>query len=268
MCWFLDAGKKAPQAQLTGVQKAPRHEVAGSWEPTVQRVLWGFNAGADLDDRRGAGRIQFGLRVCRHGNSGECNRHLGERPKRTDARADGCYIGWKESAAGVERAHWTGKAATLTGDLAHDVSILIIVGRQLVQQCPLAPTVGEAIRHYLQEVRLQRPSRHVFLTLRASYGPLSRSALWKVVSDRLRPLKLSVRHQGPHSLRHACATRLLAQGLPLTEIGDHWAIRTPSQPASMQLSVSSDLHSAGASVAPSAFVRRRSPNSHVCNRSR
>jgi hypothetical protein len=31
LCWFLDAGKKeAPQAQLTGVQKAPRHEVAGS----------------------------------------------------------------------------------------------------------------------------------------------------------------------------------------------------------------------------------------------
>jgi hypothetical protein len=26
LCWFLDAGKKkAPQAQLTGVQKAPRH---------------------------------------------------------------------------------------------------------------------------------------------------------------------------------------------------------------------------------------------------
>jgi hypothetical protein len=40
LCWFLDAGKKeAPQAQLTGVQKAPRHEVAGSWAPTVQRVL-------------------------------------------------------------------------------------------------------------------------------------------------------------------------------------------------------------------------------------
>jgi hypothetical protein len=32
--WFLDAGDKgAPHAQLTGVQKAPRHEVAGSWAP-------------------------------------------------------------------------------------------------------------------------------------------------------------------------------------------------------------------------------------------
>jgi hypothetical protein len=59
LCWFLDAGeKKAPQAQLTGVQKAPRHEVAGSWALTVQRVLWGFDGGADLDDRRSAGRIR------------------------------------------------------------------------------------------------------------------------------------------------------------------------------------------------------------------
>jgi hypothetical protein len=56
LCWFLDAGKKgAPRAQLTGVQKAPRHEVAGSWARAVQRVLWGFDAGADLNDRRGAG---------------------------------------------------------------------------------------------------------------------------------------------------------------------------------------------------------------------
>lgn len=30
LCWFLDAGnEEAPHAQLTGVQKAPRHEVAG-----------------------------------------------------------------------------------------------------------------------------------------------------------------------------------------------------------------------------------------------
>ena len=38
--------------------KAPRHEVAGSWAPTVQRVLWGFDAGAELDERRGAGGIR------------------------------------------------------------------------------------------------------------------------------------------------------------------------------------------------------------------
>ena len=40
VCWFLDAGnKEAPHAQLTGVQKAPRHKVAGSWAPAKQRAL-------------------------------------------------------------------------------------------------------------------------------------------------------------------------------------------------------------------------------------
>ena len=32
---------------------------------------------------------------------------------------------------------------------------------------------------------------------------------------------LSIKHHGPHSLRHACATRLINQGLSLKEIGDH-----------------------------------------------
>jgi len=40
MCRFLDAGNNvAPHAQLAGVQKAPRHEVAGSLAPADQRVL-------------------------------------------------------------------------------------------------------------------------------------------------------------------------------------------------------------------------------------
>ena len=43
LCWFLDAGnKEALHAQLTGVQKAPRHEVAGSWAPVCTDNL---NAG-------------------------------------------------------------------------------------------------------------------------------------------------------------------------------------------------------------------------------
>ena len=44
----------APQAQLAGVQKAPRHEVAGSWAPAKQRALSGFYAGAALDGKRDA----------------------------------------------------------------------------------------------------------------------------------------------------------------------------------------------------------------------
>ena len=90
-----------------------------------------------------------------------------------------------------------------------------------VQHFPLVPSVGEAILRYLTEVRLQRQSRHVFLTIKAPYSPLTRSALWKAVSDRLRPLNASIRHYGPHSLRHACATRLLAEGFSMKEIADY-----------------------------------------------
>jgi len=46
--------RDVPRAQLAGVQKAPRHEVAGSLAPAVQRALWGFNIGAALDGRRDA----------------------------------------------------------------------------------------------------------------------------------------------------------------------------------------------------------------------
>jgi len=43
-------------------------------------------------------------------------------------------IGLSEIAAGVEPAHRTGMAATLAGGLAHEVSILLGVGRQLGSQ--------------------------------------------------------------------------------------------------------------------------------------
>src|SRR5258705_6856034 len=49
LCRFLDAGnKEVPHAQPTGVQKAPRHEVAGSSAPAELRALRGFVRGARL----------------------------------------------------------------------------------------------------------------------------------------------------------------------------------------------------------------------------
>ena len=45
----MDAGNnEGLGTQLTGVQKAPRHEVAESWAPTGQRALWGFEVSADV----------------------------------------------------------------------------------------------------------------------------------------------------------------------------------------------------------------------------
>jgi integrase/recombinase XerD len=92
---------------------------------------------------------------------------------------------------------------------------------QRQQSYPLSYTVGEAILRYLKEARPRVPRREVFLTLKAPFQPLSSGGLYDVVGDRLRALGMSLKHYGPHSLRHACATRLLAEGLSMKEIGDH-----------------------------------------------
>src|SRR6516164_3631411 len=46
--------RDGPRAQLAGVQKAPRHEVAGGWALTCSE-LCGFDVGADLDYGQEAG---------------------------------------------------------------------------------------------------------------------------------------------------------------------------------------------------------------------
>jgi integrase/recombinase XerD len=89
------------------------------------------------------------------------------------------------------------------------------------QSYPLSYTVGEAILRYLKAVRPRVSKREVFLTLKAPFHVLSNGGLYDIVGDRLRALGVSLKHYGPHSLRHACATRLLAEGLSMKEIGDH-----------------------------------------------
>ena len=49
-----------------------------------------------------------------------------------------------------------------------------------------------------------------------------------MVAARLKSLSVQCAHYGPHSLRHACAARLVAQGLTLKEIGDHLGHRSTS----------------------------------------
>jgi len=39
-----------PRARTAGVRKAPRHEIAGCWAPTVQRALWGFGADVSVGE--------------------------------------------------------------------------------------------------------------------------------------------------------------------------------------------------------------------------
>ena len=90
---------------------------------------------------------------------------------------------------------------------------------------PLNRIVGDAIIRYLKVVRPRSTHRTVFLTMTIPPRPLRE--LWAVVAPRLRRLGVSIPHHGPHALRHACATHLLAEGLSLKAIGDHLGHRDP-----------------------------------------
>ncbi len=95
------------------------------------------------------------------------------------------------------------------------------------QVYPLARSVGDAILRYLKEVRPRCSHREVLLTLRAPFRPLTNSALYQIVSRKLRALEVELSHFGPHSLRHACATRLIQNDFSLKEIGDHLGHKNP-----------------------------------------
>ena len=97
-----------------------------------------------------------------------------------------------------------------------------------VQTYPLVRPVGNAILRYLTAARPRCEPRQVFVSLKAPIRPLGNSALWQIVNRRLRPLGLALAHQGPHALRHACATRLLNRGLSMKEIGAHLGHRNPA----------------------------------------
>jgi len=88
------------------------------------------------------------------------------------------------------------------------------------QTFPLVPTVGNAILHYLRAGRPRCDFREVFINLTPPIKPISRGSLHHVVEGRMRKLGIRGLHRGPHSLRHACATHLLAEGFSMKHVGD------------------------------------------------
>ena len=94
------------------------------------------------------------------------------------------------------------------------------------QEYPLVSQAGEAILRYLQQVRPRCARREIFLSLKAPFRRLSQGALYHLVSARLGALGIRIPRRGPHSLRHACAGHLVAEGFSLKEIGDHLGHRS------------------------------------------
>jgi integrase/recombinase XerD len=99
--------------------------------------------------------------------------------------------------------------------------------KQGLTQCyPLVSSVGDVILPYLRHIRPHCTRRELFLTVLPPFRPLSSGCMYHVVSRRITRLGIQIRHCGPHCLRHACASHLIAQGLSLKEIGDHLGHRS------------------------------------------
>ena len=111
-------------------------------------------------------------------------------------------------------------------DWEHEVIRIRQVKRHDVQTYPLSKEAGVALLRYITDVRPRGPWREVFLTLQAPHRPISCAGLYHLASRALCARGLRLRHHGPHALRHACATRLLSQGLSFKDIGDHLGHRS------------------------------------------
>ncbi len=100
--------------------------------------------------------------------------------------------------------------------------------RRQPQVYPLLPSIAEALARYIDTVRPRTAHQEVFIGLHAPQRPITPMGIYSVVSRRFVALGIQVAHRGPHALRHACAARLVAEGLTLKEIGDHLGHRSVS----------------------------------------
>ena len=95
------------------------------------------------------------------------------------------------------------------------------------QVFPLVEAMAAALARYIDAVRPSSIHPQVFLRMQSPHEPMLPPSFYWLVSARLRAIGLTGAKLGPHALRHACATRMLAEGLSLKEIGDHLGHRNP-----------------------------------------
>lgn len=98
--------------------------------------------------------------------------------------------------------------------------------RRQAQIYPLVPSVAEALARYVDTVRPPSSCQEVFLRMQAPRRPLTATSIYSVANRRFVALGIQAAHRGGHALRHACAVRLLAEGLTIKEIGDHLGHRS------------------------------------------
>ncbi len=92
--------------------------------------------------------------------------------------------------------------------------------RGRVQQFPIGPDVKDAVLQYTRFARPESSCQHLFVTLRPPYAPMNPASVSLIVNRRMKRWGINATKNGPHSLRHASATRLLQEGASLQEIAD------------------------------------------------
>jgi len=98
--------------------------------------------------------------------------------------------------------------------------------RRQPQIYPLVPSVAQALGRYIDDVRPNVVHGEVFIRIQAPRSPIGATTIYDIVNKRLRALGIQAAHLGPHALRHSCASKLLADGLSIKEIGDHLGHRS------------------------------------------
>lgn len=115
-------------------------------------------------------------------------------------------------------------------DLDWDAQIIRITRpkQRRIQHYPLIRPLADALWRYLREVRAHCQYGQVFLAMKAPTRPLSAAGISAIVRYRLADLGVQIHPSGAHSLRHACARHLLAQGFSFKQIGDQLGHRCAS----------------------------------------
>lgn len=82
-------------------------------------------------------------------------------------------------------------------------------------QMELLPAVQEALVIYISEVNPSLENKTVFRSIHAPYRTLSRSAVWSIVSTKIKSsVEAKGRKQGSHAIRSSMASGLIAADVP------------------------------------------------------
>jgi len=92
--------------------------------------------------------------------------------------------------------------------------------RGRVQQFPIGTDLSDALLQYIRYARPLCSIPTLFVTLGIPYKPMNPSSVSFIVNLRMKRWRICSAKKGPHSLRHACATRLLEKGATPQEIAD------------------------------------------------